>query len=525
LIAPDIKKMNQINLFNIIPDDFFKPLAGKYKAVYTDCLSLIYNAYRNELSFGVDKEIILGELENYFEGFLNTQDSFADEEDEIESAKDAKARANAVLRRLKECGWLEYETSSDYRVRVNLNDYAVHLIESFNKIIKNEEMEYQSLVSQIHATLINKESYIKPYEYIIKRVTENTEELNSGLKKLNTNIKKHIDALTADKSAAQIVEDFFVYNRNIGSKAYHRIKTSDNISLFRISIIEKLYNILNDPNLFDRALTGFIEIEHQGDGNDSAMPDQAVCRVLLREKITSIIQAFRNFDEIISEIDSKNEKYIASAVARAKFLLTNTNNTQGQISRILAFMADQFNRNDNFNKSNNINRNEGLGRSKDISLGDEPAFDIFNDIIKIFNIFPQSFIDNESLYVVPITAEYSKPEKLNMDLEVSDMERELKKRALKEKNKNRFSRKNINAFIDFFLGSSDSAMASQLPLENRRDLIRIIFISLYGRDKKSIYTISPQNQIINVQNFRFRDYLIERRIERQNKTERHQEKA
>ena len=73
------------------------------------------------------------------------------------------------------------------------------MIESFNKIIKNEEIEYQSLVSQIHATLVKQDGYAKPYEYIIKRVIENTEELIVGLKKLNTNIKKHIDAITNEK--------------------------------------------------------------------------------------------------------------------------------------------------------------------------------------------------------------------------------------------------------------------------------------------------------------------------------------
>lgn len=32
--------MGEINLFNIIPDDFFKPLTSKYKINYMDCLCL-----------------------------------------------------------------------------------------------------------------------------------------------------------------------------------------------------------------------------------------------------------------------------------------------------------------------------------------------------------------------------------------------------------------------------------------------------------------------------------------------------
>ena len=71
-------------------------------------------------------------------------------------------------------------------------------------------MEYQSLVSQIQDTLLNQENYVKPYVYIIKSVVKNTEELMVGLKKLNTNIRKHIDAITNEKTAGEIVQDFFV---------------------------------------------------------------------------------------------------------------------------------------------------------------------------------------------------------------------------------------------------------------------------------------------------------------------------
>ena len=469
--------MIQINLFNIISEEFFKPLTSKYKTTYIDCLRLIYNTYKTELSFGVDKEIIILELENYFDNGSNTEMVF-DEDEEI--AKDSRSKANGILRRLKDSGWIEYEVSNDYKVKVNLFDYAATMIESFNKIIKNEEMEYQSLVSQIHATLLNQQAYIKPYEYIIKRVTENTEELIIGLKKLNSNIKKYIDAITNEKTAGQIVQDFFVYHKDIGSKAYHRIKTSDNISHFRTAIIENLYNILNDKSIFGRAVLGYMEVEQveeQGEAEDS-----------LRGQIISVISAFRNYDDIISEIDSKNAKYIGSAVARAKFLLTNTNNVEGKISKILAYLSDEFNNDETLN------------------LYDE----IDDSLFEVFNIFPQGFIDSDSLYVVPISKKIYLPEELNITLGISAEERELRKLALQEKNINRFSRKNINTYVQELLEDKKVILASNIPIENRRDLIKIIFISLYGKDKKSIYKTIKTNEFITVNDFRFYDFQIER---------------
>lgn len=467
-----------MNLFNVIPEDFFKPLTSKYKTTYIDCLRLIYNTYKSELSFGVDKEVILAELENYFNNESTAEMVFDDEEDEI--AKDSRAKANAILRRLKDSGWIEYELANDFKVKVNLFDYAATIIESFNKIVKNEELEYQSLVSQIHATLLNQEGYIKPYEYIIKRVIDNTEELMIGLKKLNTNIKKYIDAITNEKSAGEIVRDFFVYHKDIGSKAYHRIKTSDNISHFRSSIIENLQNILRNEPIYQRAILGYMEVE--------AVADQDQARDLLRSQILSIIAAFRNYDEIIAEIDYKHAKYIGSAVARAKFLLTNSNNAEGKISKILAYLADEFNQDETLN------------------LNDE----VDDAVLKIFHIFPQGFMDSDSLYVVPISRKIAVPEELGDSLGISAEERALRKMALQEKNKNRFSRKNVNQYVAELLKNNQTVLASTLPLASKRDLIRIIFVSLYGRDRKSMYKTTHTDTMISIHSFQFRDFLIER---------------
>jgi hypothetical protein len=468
-----------MHLFQIVPDNFFKPLVGKYKSTYVDCLVLTYNTYRSELSFGVDREVIVSTLEDYFNQ-LPATDLILDEDDN-EVYRDSRAKANAIVRSLKECGWIDYEVAHDFRTQINLLDYAASMIESFNKLIRNEEMEYQSLVSQIHATLLNRDGYIKPYEYIIKRVVENTEELMAGFKKLNTSIRKHIETITNDKSAAEIVENFFVYHKDIGSKAYHRIKTSDNISHFRLSILEQLSTILNDETIFRRAIEGCMEIEQ--------LRDLVEAERELRGRIVTIMAAFRNLDAIITEIDYKHSKYISSAVARAKFLLTNTTNAEGKINRILTLLAFELNKED----------------APD--LNDESS----EEVLSIFNIFPQHFIDQDSLYVVPISRKMAKPEALGEQLALTKEERELRKLALQERNRNRFSHKHINQFIADQTRDSRTILASSLLLETRRDLIRLIFISLYGNDPRSLYHVIANEQIVTINGYRFRDFLIVRK--------------
>lgn len=472
-----------MNLFDIVAKDLFKPLTSKHKETYMACLMLIYNTYRTEMSFGVDREVIVSQLEQFFEAQADGGSSAMVFDEDEEVANDARSKAVGILRRLKDSGWVEYEQGTDYKVRVNLYGYATTLLDTFQKLIMNEEMEYQSLVSQIHGTLFNQEAYVKPYEYIIKRVAQNTEELMIGLKQLNTNIKKYIDAITNEKSANEIVEDFFLYHKDIGSKAYHRIKTSDNISYFRAAILDKLYELLNQDIIFGKAVRGYMEIEQE--------PNEEEAQLKLTILIQQIISAFRNYDAIIEEIDDKNSRYMSSAIARAKFLLTNTNNAEGKIARILGFLAQELNQKD------------------DLTLND----DVDEQLLEIFSIFPQGFMDSESLYVLPINKKVSAPEELETMVGMSEEERHLRKEIQREKDRNRFSRKNINAYVDALLKGSGGQpiMASDLKPENKRELIRLVFISLYGRDVKSRYKVKPTDKLMIDGTFRFHDFRIERK--------------
>jgi hypothetical protein len=436
-----------------------------------------------ELSFGVDKEIVVSKLEEYFD---HTSQEVMVFEEENELALDSRAKANAVLRALNKSNWIEFEMGSHYSIKVILYDYAATMIESFQKIVKSEDMEYPGAISQIYSTLKNEESYEKPYEYIIKQVEKSTKELIGDLKKTNTAIKKRIDAITREKTAAEIVKDFFFYHKEIGSKAYHRLKTSDNISRFRIGILEKLNYILEEPRVFDKAVIGFMEIEQ--------VEDRTEAEQVLKETVYSIISSFRLYDDIIEEIDAKHSKYMNSAVARAEFLLSHANNTEGKLSQILSHLAEEF------------NEDESLVLNEEADEG----------LLNIFNIFPQNFLDGSSLYSMPISRKMEVPVVIDDSFGLSEEERQRLKREMWERNQKRFSRKNINTYVMATLGENKRVLASTLPLANKRDLIRMIFISLYGRVERSDYTVEPVEKIIQTNGFRFTDFLIVRRDENGN---------
>lgn len=462
------------NLFNCLPEDFFKPLTGKYKREYADCIQLIFNTFKPEISYGVSREIIVSTLENYFEN--DDTDMILEEENAVYS--DARAKANSVIKTLRDAGWIEYEQAENHQITVVLFEYTVPVIESFNRIIKEEEAEYQGIISQIHAALQNKELYTKPYELILKGVSENTERLISELKKLNASIKRHMDRQTNEMGAAEVLEHFFEYHKNIGSKAYLRMKTSENVSYFRSAVMDKLEEFISTQSLMDAAVTGVMEIEQIGSREEAY--DWVLSLIL------DVKSAFYRLDEIIEEIDRKHGRYMKNAVMRAKFLLSTGNNMEGKILRILDKLAEEL----------NAAENQGIYEEAD------------EDLRSLFQIYPQNYLEDESLKTMPVTRKLGEVEEVEEGTIMTREERELYKEALKEKNRNRFSRKNIDEYVGNLLMEQSRIRASALPLETKRDMIRIIYISLYGNNKSNCYRVERSDKRIRHKGFDFPDFEI-----------------
>ncbi len=445
-------------LFDILPADFFKPLTSKYRQEYADCIMRLFNAFKPEISYGVNRDIVVKELTDYFEA----DDAEMSFDDEV-YVSDAREKANGVIAILKKCGWIEYEQEMNHQINVILCEYAIPVIDSMNRIIREEEAEYQGIISQIHASLQNEELYGKPYELIIKGVQENTERLLSELKKLNASIKRHMDQQTNDMDAEEILDHFFEYHKNIGSKAYLRMKTSENISYFRTAIIERIGQIMESTEIMERAIAGYMEVEETEDQEKAY--DEVISMLI------DIKSSFYRLDDIIDEIDRMHARYMRSAVMRARFLLATGNNLEGKLSRIIDFYVQQMN------------------------SGEEESFE------GLFSLYPQNYISPESIQTIPVTKKMDAISRFSNQAQLSEADRLLYKEALRRKNRSRFSRKNINEYVINLLGDRDKMPVTEVPVESVRDLIRIIYISIYSGNRSNNYEISRSRKQVEIQGY------------------------
>ena len=463
-------------IFDILPPDFFKPLTSKYRREYADCILLLLNSFKPEISYGVNREIVVRALTDYFE-VDDAEMTF----DDTTYTTDARDKANGVIAALKNCGWIEYEQEVNHQLNIVLCEYAIPVIESMNRIIREEEAEYQGIISQIHASLQNEELYAKPYELIIKGVQENTERLISELKKLNASIKRHMDRQTNDMNADEILKHFFEYHKNIGSKAYLRMKTSENISYFRSSIIERIDNMLTSPDIMERAVRGYVEVEEASDAEEAY--DRIVAMLI------DVKSAFYRLDDIIEEIDRKHARYLRNTVMRAKFELATGNNLEGKLSRILNRYVEEL------NMSENIEMEEAAVAGRQ----------------DLFALYPQNYLSPESLQTIPVAKKAGIIDAMSTENRMTEEERRLYKEALRERNRIRFSRKNINEYVMTLLQDRERIAVDEIPLESRRDLIRVIYISIYAGNRSNNYTVNRSKERVKVGEFTFPYFEIVRK--------------
>lgn len=455
-------------MFDIVSDSFFVPLASPNKLVYWECICKLFSIMDNQLSFGVERDVLVDELQYYFEQ-VNAVDFL---EEELVGT-DSRSKANWMLRRLEHYGWLEIETDKSYVQRVNFKEYAVKIIKTLLEVAEGRQIEYQGYIYTIYSLV---RSNTEHPGVVLMQILENTDLLITGLKNLNSSIKHYIDNLTRHKTVAEIMDALFNdYITNIVDKAYHRLLTSDNVSKFRPEIIERLENKSRSKTYVEKAaaeLAGIKEVS-----NEEA--EEFVYHYLHK-----IIDAFQNMDDILKEINQKNTQYQRSAVNRARFMLTGSEDVRGQLKEIL------------------IGINEEITREQ-MNLGGIYRIDFFEELIRIYSI---SCLDEKSLYSPVEGRKEFKPEEIT-DAEPDFELRQEKLRRMAEKMQRVLSPGKINTYVKMQLGEKKELLATQFPIKDTEDFVKIIYIRLYGQRKNMDYVVELREEK-EINGYQFKDFLI-----------------
>lgn len=457
-------------LFDVIPENFFGPLAAPGKAVYWECICRLFAITSRQLSFGIERDVLVDELQYYFESTMSAD--IPEEELEESGNLTSRDKANFMLRRLEYYGWIYVDVDYSYVQRVNFRDYAVQVIKTLQAIAEDRKAEYQGSIY----TIYNLARATGNPGVGLLEIVKNTDELITGLKSLNANIKRYIDELTKHSTVAEIMDALLNdYYSNVVDKAYHRLLTSDNVSKFRPEIIERLEANSRSKRFLNAAAKEVAELKEMTE-------EEAGEKVL--ELLHEVIDAFRKMDEILDEINKKNTRYQRAAINRARFLLSSGEDIRGQLKDILSFMNE---------------------RIQERQLDYNAVFEL-EEMDRLIKLFSWDYLDTDSLYAPVEGKKEFVPQEIPIIVPDEDV-REEKRRKMKEKLERILTPEKISGYVNEQMKGRDRMLASELPMDVEDTFIRMIYIRLYGQRKNMNYRLEMR-EVVEKDGFRFRDFVI-----------------
>lgn len=458
-------------LFDVIPENFFGPLAAPGKIVYWECICRLFSVTSRQLSFGVERDVLVDELQYYFESTMSAD--IPEEELEGTGSMTNRDKANFMLRRLENYGWIYIDVDYSYVQRVNFRDYAVQIIKTLMAVSEERRVEYQGYIYTIYN--LARASGTNPGLGLLQ-IVENMDALITGLKSLNANIKRYIDELTKHSTVAEIMDALLNdYYTNVVDKAYHRLLTSDNVSKFRPEIIERLESNSRNKRFLNAAAKEIAELREisQEEANE-----------LVLELLHGVIDAFRRMDDILDEINKKNTRYQRAAINRARFLLSSSEDIRGQLKDILTFMNERI-------QETNLDYN---------FIYELEAID------RLIKVFYWDYLDTDSLYAPVEGKKEFVPQEIQIFIPDEEA-RDEKRKKMQLKLEKTLSPEKITSYVKEQLGDKKSMLASELPLSEGDTFIKMIYIRLYGQRKRVAYRLKLKDTI-EKNGFRFRDFEI-----------------
>lgn len=451
-------------LFKIVNKNLFNVLASPNKEVYLDCLFIIYDSLDSyDDGFQGERDYIVSKLINYFDD--NSQTDFEELQIDIRTSRQ---KANAVINYLKDTGWLGEEDLGNYKSSLNFFDYSIQLLETFKQIQSQNQIEYTGELYTIYSLITNFD--IDEGVGIIEQAFKKTIDVIQKLKSLKANIYRYyydIVVENKEQDLKELLEKLLVeYKNNFFDNAYYNLKTTDSISRYKQHILRGISNIYDDETVMDILTKNVMVLKKINNYNDAF--------IYIEDKIRYIINSFGAFESLIQSIDRKNEQYISAATTKILFLTNRSDDIEGIFNRLFTIVLSS----------------------------DDKTFDYSN----IFNLFSARNLDTESLYTERKQREESIPEQIDLFYDIDDnLKREKIANLLKN---NIFGKKEIDSYVSQILDLDKTKYASQFPLQNEQDFIKLILIYLYSRSNGMHYKIEQTLNEVVVNFIRFKDFTI-----------------
>ena len=392
------------NQFSEIPESFWSLFRSGNRQIYIDALLQVNEEYQYS-NYYLSREICIQALSDHFAKQKVTLEQ-EEAEDDFDMLEPLSTR---ILNWLLRTGWLrKVEDYGAMTVNIVIPDYAAAFVDAFARLAGEDEDETQVYIQNIYGILFAFKNDPRSNISLLKTALVNTRRLNKTLQDMLHNMDKFFGSLLEQKGYGDLLKEHLDgYVEEIVRKKYHILKTSDNFYLYKTDIKRWLGEMrqnlpwLEQVCRRNRQLRG-LEIQTEE----------------LVKQIDMIERGFDDIEHRIINMDKEHARYIRATVTRMNYLLNREDNMKGLVIRLL----------------NHLSETEGK---------EEQAREA-ERISALMNLSRLSVISEKSLYKRRrIKADFMDGLEPDQEMEELTGDEILKLNKIR----NRYSRKEINAFI------------------------------------------------------------------------------
>lgn len=450
-----------MNLFDIIPGNYFSLFAGKNRAVYLESLLVLYNLLESEESYIKKSDFIktLKDKSKDIENFTYEDEEFDASQDDALLLNTLSGKTSFIVRRLEETGWIDIMMDPDtFEEGIILPQYSIIILKAFKDIISDEESPYVGFVHSTYSELKLEDEEQDDLMYsTLVRCYETTKKLKVELITISHSIRIFQNRLSKLFDTNRVLHDYFdVYKNKISDRYYHPLKTFDSVTKFKRPIIKILDRWLSSDEIRNKLIS-------QGLINSPSAERKDVESDVI-EKINFITDTYEKLNSTISNIDKENNAYTKSSTNKILYLNNNDKTIKGYLENIMKIYA----RNINSNNTKNIKT-------------------ILTKMQDSVYFYEQGYINSDSL-TLPILRKI-REEGVPMELVTFEDATDFLMTNFLEQTNTIFTDDKIYAFMEEAFGDKEEIGVEEVPLVNFDALICLILAVIKKDDENCFYYV------------------------------------
>jgi len=472
-------------LFNKLPDEIFKPLAGANRYLFEEILLFLFRYFSDE---DITNEAVFprrGHIVREIEELLERQgrqlqvvDEEGDAEEDISNAPGPAARY--IYKRLVVTGWLE-EEEDGYHVNVLMPPHASLLLEALEGVAHAEKKNYGSTIASIHLQLEAIANHPEDNARAFVEVVHAARDFTRHLQNIFSGLRGFQDLITRQHNPKLALSTFFDdFVENLLISDYKSLQAENNPFRHRTNVLTLLTQIEH----IDSILGALVKV-YQEDKNMAPAP--------ARDKVINdlhfIARVFRSVDRRLDAIDLYRMRLESRVAEMVRYMDRNVPDLTNRGIKLL----------------------EELGRkSQEQTSGELPDLPQPSRWLSM-GLFGHRSIRKPHKRRQPQFIELAKQQELGPEVKerLRLIQAYLQRRAM--------SPAKVVAFIDQQMGERTSFTAKDFKVESVEDLVAFAFVPFLNQMKVKptpnmpLFTIRRTGERLVTPLLECSDFIIERR--------------